>query len=164
MTKVPVSESGQDLHLWLVLMKAFKAVEREALRSIAGTGVCFSDFQVLELLLHKGPLPVNMIGAKIGLTSGSITTAIDRLAARSLVTREDDPNDRRTRVVHLTGAGQTLIESAFERHSSDMQRIFDTLSQDEKASLTALLKKLGQAAAGCHAKETDATQLIENTK
>ena len=42
-------------------------------------GLCDSDFRVLEVLLHKGPLPVNVIGEKVELTTGSITTAVDRL-------------------------------------------------------------------------------------
>jgi len=138
--------AGAELQVWLILMKAYKALEREALRSIAATGICFSDFQVLELLLHKGPSPVNVIGAKIGLTSGSITTAIDRLEARELVERRDDPEDRRARVVHLTPEGRKLIKSAFERHVADMGRILSVLSQTEKDALARLLKKLGKAA------------------
>ena len=54
------------VHLWLVLMKAHQALHQHAMRSIAGTGLCFSDFAFLEMLLHKGPLPVNTLGAKRG--------------------------------------------------------------------------------------------------
>jgi len=60
--------------------------------------LCGSDFAVLEALLHKGPLPVNEIGKKILLTSGSITVAIDRLEKRGLVERRAHGTDRRASV------------------------------------------------------------------
>ncbi len=73
---------GSSVHVLLVLWKAARAVESYAEKSITDLEMCGSDFAVLEALLHKGPLPVNEIGKKILLTSGSITVAIDRLEKR----------------------------------------------------------------------------------
>src|SRR5437763_8097793 len=83
-------------YLWLLLMKAHRALERLATHRIVSLDVCLSDFGVMELLLHKGPQPVNEIGRRIALTSGAITTAVDRLESRGLVTREAHESDRRT--------------------------------------------------------------------
>ena len=59
--------------------RAFKAVEQIDKRSIAELGLGgISDFAILELLSNKGSMPINTIGKKIHLTSGSITAAIDR--------------------------------------------------------------------------------------
>src|SRR5579863_4294696 len=80
-------ERKSAIHVWLVLFKAAHAVQKNAEASIAGMGVGLSDFAVLEMLLHKGPQPVNRIGHKIFLTSGSITAAVNRLEARGLVRR-----------------------------------------------------------------------------
>src|SRR6476659_9847529 len=85
----------EGIHLWLVLWKACSAVRDYAIRDITSLGLGLSDFAILEVLLHKGPTPVNDIGAKVLLTSGSMTTAIDRLEARNLVERRTDPEDRR---------------------------------------------------------------------
>src|SRR3979411_691367 len=93
-------------HLWLVVLKAHRALQRLATRSIEASGVGLSDFAVLEMLLHKGPQPVNEIGRRIELTSGAITTAVDRLEARGLVKREAHATDRRARIVRLTAAGE----------------------------------------------------------
>ncbi|HVT92324.1 MAG TPA: MarR family transcriptional regulator [Bryobacteraceae bacterium] len=133
------------VHLWLILMKSHHSLEKYALHSISGTGLCFSDFAILEILLHKGPLPVNVLGARIALTSGSATTAADRLESRGLVRREADPNDRRARIVHLTPAGKSLIEQLFARHQADMERAVSVLGMDEREDLIRLLKKLGRA-------------------
>src|SRR5215470_14731635 len=105
-----------SMHLWRVLMKAYDSIRRHAECHIAHTGICFSDFAVLDVLLHKGPSPVNVIGQKVNLTSGSITAAVDRLERRGFVQRCGDPNDRRTRVVYLTDSGRKLISEAFDEH------------------------------------------------
>ncbi len=134
------------VHLWLVLMKAYRAIERRANASIGALGLCFSDFAILEILLHKGPLPVNTIGARVPLTSGSATTAIDRLEGRGLVRREVEAADRRTRVVHLTPEGRRMIEDAFVRHSADIEAATRGLSGKERTMAIRLLRKLGKSA------------------
>ncbi len=130
-------------HLWLVLMKAHRSLARHAGRSIEGLEMCFSDFVILELLLHHGAQPVNAIARRIELTSGSVTTAIDRLEARGLVMRSVDDSDRRIRSVSLTPDGEAAITRAFAKHKGSMDRAAGGLSRDERATLIALLKKLG---------------------
>jgi MarR family transcriptional regulator, 2-MHQ and catechol-resistance regulon repressor len=70
-------------------MKAFQALIPHAAGSIRRTELGDSDFRVLEVLLHKGPLPVNTIGPKVWLTPGSISVAVDRLVKKGLVARKD---------------------------------------------------------------------------
>src|SRR6266850_387739 len=130
-------------HLWLVLMKAHRALERLAIHSIELFGVGLSDFGVLELLLHKGPQPVNEIGRRIGLTSGAITTAVDRLVSCKLVARENDPSDRRARIVRLTARGKEQASKIFAGHKTVMDSAASGLSKVERATLIQLLKKLG---------------------
>src|ERR1700747_2386538 len=93
-------------HVWIVLWKAAHAIEQNAVQSVSALGLGLSEFAVLEVLLHKGPQPVNAIGKRVLLTSGSITAAVDRLESRNLVRRTADPQDRRTRIVHLTETGK----------------------------------------------------------
>jgi MarR family 2-MHQ and catechol resistance regulon transcriptional repressor len=133
-------------HTWLVLSKAARSVGGRAQESIAHTGLGITDFAILEALLHKGPMPVNAIGKKLLLTSGSITTAVDRLVAKGYVGRRDDPNDRRVRVVGLTKAGRDLIGPAFARHEQDLERIASVLTSAERTTLVNLLRKLGMGA------------------
>src|SRR5215831_20547710 len=99
-------------HVWLVMMKAMRALTRYAATGIEETGLGLSDFGVLEVLLHKGPLPVNTIGPIVDLTPGSISIAVERLFAKGLVTRVESTEDRRIRIVALTPRGKDLITSA----------------------------------------------------
>lgn len=134
-------------YTWLILWKAARAVEARALRSIEEAGLCASDFGVLEALFHKGPLPVNDLGRKVLLTTGSITTAVDRLAGRGLVERRGHPRDRRVRLVELTPQGRRLIEPSFARHEADLEAVVSVLTPGQRATLVALLRKLGKGAA-----------------
>jgi MarR family 2-MHQ and catechol resistance regulon transcriptional repressor len=113
---------------------------------IRSLGIGFSDFAVVEVLLHKGPLPVNTIGDLVRLTSGSITTAVDRLERKGLVQRSVEETDRRTRVVHLTEDGRKLIEAAFAEHAAALDRAAGGLAAVEREQAAALLKKLGRYA------------------
>ena len=128
------------------MMKAHRALARHAVKSIEPSGLGLSDFAVLEMLLSKGPQKVNHIGRRIDLTSGSITTAIDRLEARGLVVRELDDADRRSRIVRLTPAGRAHIGEIFAWHSAALEAASSALTKAERKSLIALLKKLGFAA------------------
>jgi MarR family 2-MHQ and catechol resistance regulon transcriptional repressor len=134
------------IHTWLVLMKAHRSLVRHATRSIEALDMCLSDFGILEALLHKGPQPVRELRRRIDLTSGSMTTAIDRLETRHLVTRSDHATDRRAWVIHLTPEGEALITRVFAGHQEAMERAMCGLSKAERATLTDLLKRLGRAA------------------
>jgi MarR family 2-MHQ and catechol resistance regulon transcriptional repressor len=157
MAKLESLSGGSGVHLFLVLWKAARAVESYAEKSITELEMCGSDFAVLEALLHKGPLPVNEIGKKILLTSGSITVAVDRLEKRRLVERRAHGTDRRARVVHLTREGRKLITRAYAAHAADMERLASaSLTGAERTTLIRLLKKIGYKAAGYAQSEENA--------
>ena len=134
-------------HVWLVMLKAMRALTRYAAAGIEGTGLGDSDFRVLEVLLHKGPLPVNTIGPIVDLTPGSISIAVDRLVAKGLVSRVESAEDRRVRIVALTPRGKNLIVPAFRKHAGQMKRVFSELSPEELRVLEEALKKAGKRAA-----------------
>jgi MarR family 2-MHQ and catechol resistance regulon transcriptional repressor len=140
-------QDSTGVHVWLVFMKAFQALIPHAAQSIERTKLGDSDFRVLEVLLHKGPLPVNTIGPKVWLTPGSISVAVDRLVKKGLVSRKDHPGDRRVRRVKLTPKGRALITRGFGEHAAAMEDAVDVLSKSERLTLLRLLKKLGKHAA-----------------
>src|SRR5438067_7386556 len=119
-------------HLWLFLMKAHRALARLATQSIESADVGLSDFAVMEMLLHKGPQPVNEIGRRIALTSGAITTAVDRLESRGLVTREAHESDRRARIVRLTARGREQAAKVFAVHKTAMDAAAAGLSKSDR--------------------------------
>ncbi len=141
------TQSPNGAKLFLVLWKAWHAIEAHDRTSIAATGLARSDFAALEVLLHKGPLPVNTIAKKVLLTSGSMSTAIDRLERRQLVLRIASDVDGRVTLVALTSKGRSLIEDAFAHHAQRLNAWAAVLSSDECFQLHGLLKKVGHHAA-----------------
>ncbi len=136
------------VHVWLVLAKAFHALAADAEQSLnlSGAGLGDSDFRVLEVLLRKGPLPVNTIGPIVWLTPGSISVAVDRLEKKALVKRRNT-DDRRVRLVELTAKGRALIAKTFREHAAAMEEAAAVLSKEERLIVLRLLKKLGKGGA-----------------
>lgn len=134
--------STRGTTLWLALWRTSRDVQRIAEADIASSGLCLTDFAVLEALLNGGPQRVNTIADKVMLTSGSMTTAAHRLADRGLVRRAADETDGRARVLELTDEGRAVIEPAFAGHAAVLDEAFGGLDTDERASLLALLLKL----------------------
>ena len=139
-------DSPAPVHTWLVMKKAMQAITRYALANLEETGLGLSDFAVLEALLHKGPLPVNVIGPKVNLTTGSISVAVDRLVAKGLVSRAESSQDRRVRIVALTPRGKSVITPVFRAHVATLEKVFAGLSRDELRQLEQQLKRVGKQA------------------
>ena len=133
----------QAPRLWVVLAKCHRAVSQIAERSVEQAGLGLTDFAVLEALLHKGPLTITEIQAKVRLASGSMTAAVDRLEKKGLAVRTPAPSDRRARVLELTPEGRRVVEKAFRRHAAELEAAMAVLNPSEKRQLYGLLKKLG---------------------
>jgi MarR family transcriptional regulator, 2-MHQ and catechol-resistance regulon repressor len=140
------TRSTDAVHVWLVMNKAIQAIQKYTLGRIQDAGLGDSDFRVLEVLLHKGPLPVNTIGPKVNLTPGSISVAVDRLYEKGLVSRVESTEDRRIRIVALTPSGRDLILPVFRKHAADIRRVFAEVSSDQLGQLEEILKQVGRRA------------------
>ncbi len=138
--------SRDPVHSWLVLVKAFQSATKYLYAGLEETGIDDTDFRILEALLNKGPLPVNTIGPKVYLTPGSISTAVDRLLDRGLVSRVESPEDRRVRIVSLTAKGKELIAPIFRKHTAEIRKVFADAGAKELRTFETTLKKIGKRA------------------
>jgi MarR family transcriptional regulator, 2-MHQ and catechol-resistance regulon repressor len=141
-------------HAWVVWLKAFTAASKYLYAGLAETVLADIDFRILEALLNKGPLPVNTIGPKVNLTPGSISVAVDRLFAKGLVSRTENPNDRRIRVVSLTPKGKEVIAPVFRKHAVEIGKLFAGTSPKELRTLEKILKRVGKRAESLRAKNS----------
>src|ERR1700692_3721726 len=119
-------QDTSGVHVWLVLAKAFRALMAHSVESLdlSQAGLGDSDFRVLEVLLHKGPLPVNTLGPQVNLTPGSISVPVERLHSKCLVSRTESAEDRRIRMVALTRQGKKLIVPVFRKHAAAIRKVF----------------------------------------
>src|SRR3984957_15714318 len=136
----------EALHAWLVMLKAWQSMSRYAFPTLLEEGLGESDFRVLEVLLHKGPMPVNAIGPKVDLNPGSVSVAVDRLYKKGLVSREESDSDRRVRTVSLTAKGRRVFVPIFRQHAALIKRAFQDVSPEEQRQMEKVLKKIGRRA------------------
>jgi len=137
----------RSLKLWVVLARAFDAVERHSRASIARFGLGTTEFGVLEVLYHKGELPVCDVQRRILVESSSTTYVVDKLVKRGLVRRRRSRTDRRVVRLALTPAGRRLIGHIFPRHAHAMRQALAALPPREQAQAVRLLRALGLGAA-----------------
>jgi MarR family 2-MHQ and catechol resistance regulon transcriptional repressor len=140
----PASTTGP--RLWIVLARARDAMASYIESCIAAEDIGLSDFMVLEVLLHKGPMPISAIGEKVLLANASMTAAVDRLEQKGWAVRQSSETDRRTRIVALTPEGRAFISDLYARHARDIEAVTAVLTPTEQDQLRTLLKKLGLAA------------------
>jgi MarR family 2-MHQ and catechol resistance regulon transcriptional repressor len=136
----------QSLKLFIVLSRAYRSVSDQANKSIQSFGVNPTEFAVLELLYHKGDQPLQQIGEKILLASGSITYVVDKLESKGLIVRRACEKDRRVTYASITEKGRAFIEKVFPEHAQTIHETVSGLTAEEKEQAILLLKKLGYGA------------------
>ncbi len=141
-------ETRTALKLWVVLSRAARAIAEQSRRDIERHGLGATEFGVLEVLHHRGPLPIGEVGSRILLTSGSTTYVIDKLQERGLLRRRQCEHDRRVQYAELTEAGSALVRELFPEHAARIEEVMRGLTSEEQRIATALLKRLGTGAAG----------------
>ncbi|KHE71613.1 MarR family winged helix-turn-helix transcriptional regulator [Halobacillus sp. BBL2006] len=135
-----------SLKLFVVLSKAQRAISDLVKDDIQRYGLNPTEFGVLELLYHQGDQPLQKIGEKILLASGSITYVVDKLEKKEYLVRIPCPEDRRITYAAITEKGRELLHGIFPDHWKQIEAITDGLSEEEKVQAIELLKKLGKHA------------------
>jgi len=135
-----------SLRLFVVLSKAYRSITDQVERDIQKEGLNPTEFGVLELLYHQGEQPLQKIGDKILLASGSITYVVDKLQEKGLLERKPCPNDRRITYAAISDEGRKLLQSIFPDHWKKIEEITGGLSNEEKEQIIPLLKQLGKYA------------------
>lgn len=129
------------------LFEAANRVMRDHLTPLfAEAGLQQGEFDVLSTLRRSGApylMSPTQLYEALMISSGGMTNRLDRLEQAGLVERRPDPDDRRGKLIALTGKGQTLIDDLIGRHVANEQRLLAAaLSSDEQEMLNALLRKL----------------------
>lgn len=138
-----IDKENESLRLFVVLSRAAKVLHEQANAFFQDNGLNPTEFAVLELLYHKGQQPLQKIGNKILLASGSITYVIDKLEKRGFIRRVSCPTDRRVTFAEISEAGVELMDKLFPEHEQNLHNLMDVLSSEEKRQATEILKKLG---------------------
>jgi MarR family 2-MHQ and catechol resistance regulon transcriptional repressor len=128
------------------LMRAANALQADFAAKRAAEGLTMSQFAVLEVLLHCGPLCQRDLAGKLLVTGANMTRVIDLLERHGWVERVRRTSDRRYITVQLTETGRQKIQSVFPHHVEDVVEAFSVLSGEEQEQLRILCRRLGTGA------------------
>jgi MarR family 2-MHQ and catechol resistance regulon transcriptional repressor len=147
---LPTALAGADaaLKLWSVLTRTQNAVARCVRTAVEPHGISPTEFAVLEVLYTGGPLPIGEVGARVLLTSGSMTYVADKLVERGLLARRPCGEDQRVIYAGLTDAGRTLMDEVYPRYAGVVARAFGDLDESDQRAATELLRRIGRCAGG----------------
>jgi len=137
----------QALDAYIKLMRAAESVTSRVNETLPAH-LTVTQFAVLEVLYHLGPLCQGQLAAKLLKSTGNLTLVIANLERAGLIKRTRQPDDLRFISISLAPRGRNLIAELFPRVAARIAAEFSVLSANEKADLSQLAKKLGLGPAG----------------
>ncbi len=137
--------TDRSMQTWIQILRAFQKIRAKELKYINASGLSMNQFEVLEVLYHRGDLQIGAITKLIESTPGNVTVVVKNLLRDGLIEALPSPEDSRVRIVSITEKGKELIGGMFPQHASNLQSYFDVLSDEELVTLYDLLRKLQKA-------------------
>ncbi|MCD6732811.1 MAG: MarR family transcriptional regulator [Burkholderiaceae bacterium] len=102
------------------------------------------EFTVLSLVAHNRGVTQKQLSQALAVSAPNITTLLDRLEQRELLTRVRSQTDRRSQVIHLTRKGAALARKAIEISRTMEHDVLRHLSEAERGILIELLQKVAR--------------------
>ncbi|MDR0408571.1 MAG: MarR family transcriptional regulator [Campylobacteraceae bacterium] len=134
--------TDKSMRTWIQLVRTFQKIRAYELIYINQNALSMNQFEVLEVLYHRGDMPVSTITKLISSTPGNVTVVIKNLQRDKFVEINAGKNDKRERIVGITPLGKEKIALMFERHSQNLKQCFEALSDEEMDALFVSLRKI----------------------
>ncbi|MCC6614019.1 MAG: MarR family transcriptional regulator [Anaerolineae bacterium] len=136
-------EVKRALDTYIKLTRAAESVLDRTNAHLAAHNLTTTQFGVLEALYHLGTLSQVELARKLLKSTGNVTTVLQNLEKRTLISRERDQNDQRYVQVSITPEGQRLLESILPAHFDGIVADLSVLTAEEQETLACLCRKLG---------------------
>ena len=137
--------TDKSMQTWMQIVRAFTKIRTKELKYINACGLSMNQFEVLEVLYHRGDLAVGAITKLIMSTPGNVTVVVKNLTRDGLVQTMPSSEDSRVRIVTITEKGNAIIAGMFTQHSANLKSYFEVLSDEEMVIVYDLLRKLQKA-------------------
>jgi DNA-binding MarR family transcriptional regulator len=103
-------------------------------------GVVATDFHCLHALHQDGPTTASVLAGRVGLTPGSVSRMIDRLAAAGCVKRTPDPDDRRRVLIEPTTEGLDRINAYYAGLTVRTREDLNAFDEDQLRTLLSFVE------------------------
>ena len=147
MQAITATKVGRDLSL--LLKHLLGSTNREFFAALQDAGISFSQLKCLGVLANAdSPLSLGALSEDIGLSLAAVSRAVDGLVQRGEVKRQEDPSDRRSKLVTLSARGRTTYERIVAVRIAGVERFVDGLESDERerlgAAIAPIVERLGR--------------------
>ncbi len=136
--------ASQSLRAWMdvVMHRSMRGWSQFA----KGTGLSMPQFSILMQLHHKGACGVSDISERFDISNAAASQLVDKLVQGGYVKRDEDPSDRRSKLLNLTAKGTGLIQQGVEQRHRWMDELLKNLSTEEKTKVSEALEILTEKA------------------
>ena len=138
-----MEQISRNLKTVAVILRTSQSIQELIKKDAATHGLNPTEFVVLELLYNNGDQPIQVIGKKVLISSGSITYVVDKLEQKKLVIRKECPEDRRVTYAAITDHGKVLMNQIFPHYEMKIDEIFEQLAHEDIDKVIELLKRVG---------------------
>lgn len=172
---MPITRNGQDQEgvtarqrreqvdgFVTALLGASRALIGVSVRSLTELhdSVTLPQFRTLVVLDSEGATNLNRLAQVLDVNASSAVRMIDRLLAAGLVTREENPENRRQVLLGVTPAGADIVRRVTSRRRREIARIVGALPEPLDENLIAALNAFSEAAERMHADPGDETTAL----
>ena len=115
-------------------------------RFAKSTGLSMPQFSVIMQLHHRGNCAIGDISERFDITNAAASQLVDKLVQGGFIKRDEDPRDRRSKMLNLTDKGRELIQQGFEERYRWVDELLEKLTAEERAQVSEALNIMTRAA------------------
>ena len=119
---------------------------RERAHFAKATGLSMPQFGILMQLHYRRDCGISDIGERFDITNAAASQLVDKLVQSGLIQREEDPNDRRAKLLNLTDKGRQFIQQGIQERYRWVDQLAAKLTAEERTKVTQALMILTEAA------------------
>ena len=138
------SASDLTAHTGYWMRMVSNAVSQEFARKVSGEDVTVAEWSFMRALFDLEPTPPSILAETMGMTKGAISKLSDRLVAKGLVERKENPQDKRAHSLSLTKEGRAKIPVLASLADENDAKFFGVLTKKEHEALDSILKVLAE--------------------
>jgi len=110
------------------------------------TGLSMPQFSVMMQLHYKGACGMSQVSERFEITAAAASQLVDKLVQSGLIKRDEDPHDRRAKVLNITDKGRELIQRGIEERYRWVDQLEGKLTMGERAQVSEALNIMTRAA------------------
>ena len=118
---------------------------RDSARYVKNSGYSMPQFFLLMQVYRQEHCGISDLSDHLEITNAAVSQLVDKLVQAGMLTRKEDPNDRRAKKVELSPEGRAFIEQGFKERYLWVDTLTDALSEEEQSKVAEAFDILGTA-------------------